>query len=138
MLRQSRAIPVFPWAGTISTMKGRMYKVKTNIYACMVVSYLKHSPTPVPSKTLEADLHLKGSAIRKAINYIRSMGTPVCSDGRGYFIAQSSSALQYTIDHLRSRQDAIETAVIGLMKAKKKMEVQQHGKVCTSMSSLFQ
>jgi len=68
----------------------------------------------VSSKTLEAVFHIKGRAIRKAVNALRSNGIPVCSDENGYYYAVSQAEINATVAQLDSRIEKISTARNGL------------------------
>lgn len=70
----------------------------------------------VSSKTLEAVFHIKGAAVRKTVNSLRSDGIPICSDENGYYYAASQSEINATVAQLDSRIEKIFTARNGLAK----------------------
>jgi len=70
----------------------------------------------VSSKTLEAVFHIKGVAVRKAVNALRSSGIPVCSDKNGYYYAASQAEINATVAQLDSRIQKISKARNGIAK----------------------
>jgi len=76
----------------------------------------------VSSKTLEAVFHIKGVAVRKAVNALRSSGIPVCSDENGYYYAASKAEINATVAQLDSRIQKISKARNGLANQTEKEE----------------
>lgn len=68
----------------------------------------------VSSGVLEAAFCVTGREIRTAVNTLRSMGEPVCSDENGYYCAANEQELQHSIRQLDSRIRKIAKAKNGL------------------------
>ena len=80
-----------------------------------LAKYYRGSNNPVSSKTLEAVFHVKGSEIRRIVNFVRSKGEPICSDYDGYFYAYNQHEINATIAQLTSRIQKIAKARDGLV-----------------------
>ncbi len=72
----------------------------------------------ITSRRLEAITDLKGTAIRKEVNKLRTEGNPIASDANGYYIATTPEELTATIRNLESRRNAMNRAIEGLTEAK--------------------
>lgn len=72
---------------------------------------------PIGSRQLEARLGCNGPTVRGIVSFLRENGYPVCSDKRGYWLAQSWDDLHRTIKHLSERHDRLETVIEGLRTA---------------------
>ena len=72
----------------------------------------------ITSRDLEAVTNLKGTAIRKEVNRLRTAGEPIASDANGYYIATTPEEITATIRNLESRRNAMNRAIEGLMEAK--------------------
>ena len=68
----------------------------------------------VSSGVLEAAFCVTGREIRTAVNTLRSMGEPVCSDENGYYYAVSGHEVLRSIRQLDSRISKITKAKKGL------------------------
>lgn len=68
----------------------------------------------VSSGVLEAAFCTTGREIRTAVNALRAMGEPVCSDENGYYYAASGCEVQRSIRQLDSRIRKIAKAKKGL------------------------
>ena len=86
--------------------------------AVSLLRYLQRAPSAVRSREIESDLDISGAAIRDAVNELRKNGYPVCSGRAGYWIAQSNAEIASTIENLKHRVAAIESAIAGLEPAR--------------------
>lgn len=64
---------------------------------------LRESDKPVLSKVLEERLSISGESIRKMVRDLRRAGTPVAASKSGYFIAQTWSEYEPTVQDLENR-----------------------------------
>lgn len=62
---------------------------------------------PVTSKKIETALSITGATVRDVVRTLRLSGLPVGSDGKGYYWCTSHEQLDPTLDHLRSRHQAL-------------------------------
>lgn len=69
---------------------------------------------PICSSQLMKRFDTSGVAIRHMINAARSNGDPICSSGRGYYVAYGKDEIQQTIDSLRGRIAVMNRAIDGL------------------------
>lgn len=75
----------------------------------------------VSSKFLEQKFMLRGSTLRRCINYLRKCGVPIASDGNGYYYAAKPIDLEITLHHMKGRFQSISEATLGLEMAYRKM-----------------
>lgn len=68
-----------------------------------VYDILKQNNRIMKSSELENLLNLAGAHIRRQVNELRTQGYPICSDSRGYWIAQSAEEFDSNMDHLIGR-----------------------------------
>lgn len=68
-------------------------------------------------KMLSAELGVSTEQIRGAINYLRSMGFPICSGRQGVWYAKNKVEIKDTIDNLQHRINGIANAMRGLEEA---------------------
>ena len=68
----------------------------------------------VSSGMLETAFCVTGREIRTAVNTLRSMGEPVCSDENGYYYAANEQELRHSIRQLDSRITKMAKAKNGL------------------------
>lgn len=66
------------------------------------------------------------SKIRTSINKLRANFYPICSDGKGYFMADKPEDINHTIASLNSRIHKMIQAREGIKKMQKVMEAQAH------------
>ena len=52
--------------------------------------------------------------LRRLVNAARTNGDPICSSGRGYYIAKDKDEIQKTIESLQGRIAGMSNAVSGL------------------------
>ena len=69
---------------------------------------------PISGARIASALGVTGIEVRHMVNTARYNGDPVCSTGKGYYIAQSKDEVAETIDSLRGRIAAMSTAIEGL------------------------
>lgn len=69
---------------------------------------------PVCSSAIASALGITGIEVRRLINAARSGGDPICSNGRGYYIAQDDNEIRKTIESLQGRIAGMSKAVSGL------------------------
>lgn len=70
--------------------------------------------SPVRGSQIAAALGVSGIEVRRIINTARGHGDLICSNTKGYYIAQDKEAVQRTIDSLNGRIAAMSRAVKGL------------------------
>lgn len=68
----------------------------------------------VTSRDLECVFGCSGWEIRKMVNALRCEGKPICSGMSGYYVARDSHELTCTINNLKSRANALLSAINGL------------------------
>ena len=90
----------------------RVY-LKTNCYG---KSHL------IAGSTLERQLHINGSDLRKRINRLRRKGVPIASSREGYFYAATAGEVYATIRLLREMTAGLEAAIQGLETALESFE----------------
>lgn len=88
---------------------------------------LLYSKIPIDGKRITSSqlclmLNCRGADIREAVNKLRQEGKPICSDGNGYYIAQTVRDIENTIFSLNSRAQKILEATSGLIRAKRQYE----------------
>ena len=71
---------------------------------------------PICSKALAAAFNVDGARIRYLVNSARQSGDPICSNYKGYYVAQSKAELICTIESIKSRIQTMNDAVAGLEK----------------------
>lgn len=69
---------------------------------------------PICGSAIAAALGISGIEVRKRINHARNNGDPICSNAKGYYIAQDIAEIQETIDSLQGRIRSMEEAISGL------------------------
>ncbi len=72
---------------------------------------------PILSEVLERELDCAGSVIRDGVLSLRRNGVPVASGADGYFVAESFTEIESTIEHLRSRMKSLAITANMLAKA---------------------
>lgn len=70
----------------------------------------------VTSKMIEEEFFISSPRLRAIIHYLREIGVPICSSGRGYYYANTRGELAACVSHLRARRDSL-TTVINSMEA---------------------
>lgn len=76
----------------------------------------------ISTAMLKSITHLDPAVIRREINKARSDGEPICSDGDGYYYAETPNELNHTIKRMNSRIHKQIRAREGLKKAQRKLE----------------
>lgn len=69
---------------------------------------------PIPSSSISEAFGISGQVVRRLVNTARTNGDPICSCGRGYYIAKDRDEIQKTIESLSGRISAISSAISGL------------------------
>ena len=59
---------------------------------------------------------ISGVAVRRLINAARTNGDPICSNGKGYYIAKDKEELRRTIESMQGRINMMSDAVAGMEK----------------------
>lgn len=84
----------------------------------MITKYIQtHSDGrkhPICGAAIAAAFGISGAEVRRLVNAARSGGDPICSSGRGYYIAADRNEVQQTIDSLQGRIAGMSSAVLGL------------------------
>ena len=52
---------------------------------------------PIPSSSISEAFGISGQVVRRLVNTARTNGDPICSCGRGYYIAKDRDEIQKTI-----------------------------------------
>lgn len=78
----------------------------------------------ITSREIESLTHMKGAEIRKYVNRARQCGIPICSDDKGYYLAETPYELNRTIAQLKSRINQMQCAINGLNVTLKEMQKQ--------------
>lgn len=68
----------------------------------------------IAGSTLEQQLHINGSDLRKRISRLRRKGVPIASSREGYFYAATAGEVYATIRLLREMTTGLEAAIRGL------------------------
>lgn len=71
---------------------------------------------PICGAEIGRAFKVSGVEVRRLINTARSNGDPICSNGKGYYIAKDSEELQRTIDSIQGRINSMSEAVAGMTK----------------------
>lgn len=75
----------------------------------------------ITSAELSQRLGISGAEVRKQVNQLRTEGTAIASDSRGYYLAIEPIDLDHTIANFNSRIHQMIKARSGLEKAKREM-----------------
>ncbi len=97
-----------------------MEKQATAILELLGSSY----PIAIKSKFITEQTGYSGVIIRKTINFLRSLGYPICSSVNGYYLSQDKAEIEKTIHNLECRQETIQRAVEGLKLSLKDREME--------------
>lgn len=76
---------------------------------------------PICGSQIASAFGISGIAVRRMVNEARCNGDPICSGGRGYYIASNSEEVQQTIDSLDGRIAVMRNAKEGLERCVGKM-----------------
>lgn len=87
-----------------------MEKQATAILELLGSSY----PIAIKSKFITEQTGYNGVIVRKTINFLRSLGYPICSSINGYYLSKDKEEIEKTIHSLESRVETIQKAVEGL------------------------
>lgn len=71
---------------------------------------------PVSGAEIARAFCISGVAVRRLINAARTNGDPICSNGKGYYIAKDKEELRRTIESMRGRINMMNDAVAGMEK----------------------
>lgn len=82
-----------------------------------ICNRLRKSKRWVKSPVIEQRMHISGSEVRLYVNYLRQLGHPIVSGGKGYKYTQDLEEINQCLAHLYSRARSIRDAAIGLQKA---------------------
>jgi len=69
---------------------------------------------PISGSSISSALGISGIKVREMVNTARCNGSPICSNGCGYYIAQDKEEVQRTMDSMRGRIAAMTKALNGL------------------------
>lgn len=69
---------------------------------------------PICGSAIADAFGISGAEVRRLVNAARTNGDPICSSGRGYYIASDRDEVQQTIDSLQGRIAGMSSAVFGL------------------------
>lgn len=88
------------------------------------VTWLKANTSqdePAPATVIRQEFAMSDLQIRLLVHWLRAKGDPlfsrIGSDSRGYFWIESWSEAQHTLAQLRSRANALHSAVRGICRA---------------------
>ncbi len=84
------------------------------IYEFLVNKHTGHDKA-VDSKKIEKKFDICPRTVRKYINILRKSGYPVCSDGKGYWIAKDSDEANRTVKRLGDFAGEVNNARTGLV-----------------------
>ena len=89
---------------------------KAEIYKDRVLGLIKQRSIekPIKSRAIEVEYSLAGATVREIIHYMRVKKREPIGSKNGYFFARNMGELQHTINDLRSRQNKIREAELGL------------------------
>ena len=91
----------------------------------MKIDLLKIIPKGIGNRITSTEINrftnLNGADIRAEVHRLRSSATPIASDKKGYFIAETPDELDHTIAQLNSRIHKMIVAREGLKKAQRLM-----------------
>ena len=85
----------------------------------VITEYLmKHATKdrPICSKALASAFNMGDAGVRHLVNSARKSGDPICSNCKGYYVAQDKAELISTIESIRKRIQNMNEAVEGLEK----------------------
>ena len=71
----------------------------------------------IAGSTLEQQLSMCGSDLRKRISRLRRKGVPIASSREGYFYASNAAELYSTIRQLKEMRAGLDAAICGLEQA---------------------
>ena len=71
----------------------------------------------IAGSTLEQQLSMGGSDLRKRISRLRRKGVPIASSREGYFYASNAAELYSTIRQLKEMRAGLDAAICGLEQA---------------------
>lgn len=84
----------------------------------MVAEYISVNATdadrPLTAPQISSHFHIHPSQVRACVNLSRTMGLPVCSNGKGYFYSTRPEDIQATIAHMEGRIRKQREAINGL------------------------
>ena len=69
---------------------------------------------PICGSAIAAAFCVSSVEVRRLVNAARTNGDPICSSGRGYYIAKDKDEIQKTIESLQGRIAGMSNAVSGL------------------------
>lgn len=91
----------------------------------MKIDLLKIIPKGIGNRITSTEIgrftNIQGAPLRAEINRLRAAATPIASDEKGYFIAETPDELDHTIAQLNSRIHKMIVAREGLKKAQRLM-----------------
>ena len=78
--------------------------------------------SPIKSKTIEKQLKLAGSEVRKIVNQLRNDGYRIASSSRGYYFEQNVKTFQDSLAHLKHRSSVILTTYKNALKKSSRIQ----------------
>lgn len=81
-----------------------------------IMTHSTGSKRPIGGSEIARAFSVSGVEVRRLINAARSNGDPICSNGKGYYIAKDKEELRHTIESMRGRIKAMSEAVDGMEK----------------------
>ena len=86
----------------------------------LVTKYIKNNSngrkSPICGSTIAGAFGISGYEVRALINSARCNGDPICSNGKGYYIAADVNEVRKTVDSIKGRIHSMQKAVNGLEK----------------------
>lgn len=83
-----------------------------------ILEYLKihHNTekTAIKSGEIGEIFNLYKASLRETVNYLRSIGYPICSSSRGYWYSENPEDIEKTLTHLEGRIKGMNRAIAGL------------------------
>lgn len=91
-------------------------------------TYHNTEKTAIKSGEIGEIFNLYKEKLRSTVNYLRSIGYPVCSSSRGYWYSEKPEDIEKTLTHLEGRIKGMNRAISGLKRIqqdKKKTRIKQ-------------
>lgn len=79
-----------------------------------IMAHSNGKKAPICGSELAVGFCTSQVSIRKLINEARSIGDPICSCGKGYYIPSDKSEIEETIESIQGRIAVMNSAVNGL------------------------
>lgn len=92
-----------------------------DLITTFIMTHSNGRAKPICGSRIASALGVDGIEIRRLVNVARCNGDPICSNGKGYYIASSKEELQRTIDSLDGRIAVMTNARDGLKRRLQEM-----------------